>query len=679
MCIKINQLCIIFLYWFIKKKYKLMATNSRLADLKRTFGMYRKNYFHDNAQIMNFLNSIDDIYNGSEFEKGFASIFSMNNGFFQIPSMHKFDTFVKNFHTVYAISVVIKDIVDRNQEQYKNLKKVDFVVNSGGTWISVVHNASSYIRTSGAPTNIQYMLNGSNIKIKLDNIMQSSQFIAENTKNNNITLDTNNMIGYGIESERNELLNYFYFLTRFQSFNMKSQLYAFHYFMDIASEFIEFFYKSQLLLTPNINNSATRSMICDYFTNNMSINLINKRTDIDNKINVNTTDEAVLATNNILISDKRYNVVKDNDNCGVTLNIIQALEDNIGAKLNNPDNFVCKIGETFFDILSIESIATDNNKYNIIIKLKAYTNQCSTKSHFPNDYRLFNHTGNQLSATILFKTLNDIRKQYVNSGKDLRQLNLNIMKSKSKINFIANKSKQQSDIISHVNTRLIVCSVIVAAVATVYAVSYFAGDPKIKTYGVLLSFVVAVLMNIVNMYFNSKLSIEEFENQATCASFTSNSSLSSRQQFVNNNSMIFMNYIFDLMMSYQAYISSLDTIDLFGKMSNSLTSEKKAFIEYDKMYKQRIANNSSSIDIMRHEALFRTGIINLMSSFLLLTTMTFLMHFIEPRFSRIYIYIFAILAVYIIIAYFFTVRKRVKTKSDNKYWFKISDSIANQL
>lgn len=659
-----------------------MATNSRLADLKRTFGMYRKNYFHDNAQIMNFMNSIDDIYNGTQFERGLASIFSMNNGFFQLPNMTKFNIFVKNFHVIYAITVVIKHIVDSNQEDYKELKKVNFVDDASGAWINVVHDTSSYIQTSGAPADIKYRLSGNTITIKLDDIMRSSQYIAENTSGGVKQLDTTNMIGYGANGNRNELLDYFYFLTRFQSFNMKSQLYAFYYFMDISSEFIQFFYKSQLLLTPNINNNATKTMICNYFTNNMSVNLINKRTDIDNRINVNTTAEAVISTNNILVPDKKYNIVRDRDNCGITLNIANAgdmLVQDIGIKLNNPDNFVCKIGETFFDILSIESIKRDDNKYDVKIKLKAYTQLCSTKSHFPNDYRLFSHTGNQLNAIILFKTLNDVRKQYVNSGKDLRQLNLNIMKSKNKINFIANKSKQQSDIITHVNTRMIVCLVIVAAVATVYTIIYFTRDPKIKIYGVLLSFVVAIIMNIVNMYFNSKLSLEEFENEVMCSAFTSNSSLSSRQQFVNNNSMIFMNYIFDLMMSYQAHISSLDTIDLFGKMSNSLTSEKKAFIEYDKMYKQQIANNSSSIDIMRHEALFKTGVINLMSSFLLLITMTFLMHFIEPRFTRIYIYIFAVLAIYIVIAYFFSVRKRVKTKSDNKYWFKISDSIANRL
>lgn len=629
-----------------------MATNPRLADLKRTLYMYRKNYFHDNAQIMDYMNNIDDIYNGTLFEKQLKSLLSMSDIYFgNNPNNSSFLTFKKTHKLLSHLATAIKHIVDNDDTNYTTYKSLKMISFSNSTLTTTIEDVS-------------YSVNNNTLVLPI------------NLVNSNMSIDITNMIEYDKNNNINSYLkNHFYFLTKFQTFNLKSQVYAFKYFMDIVKEFIVFFENSQKLLNNNyLNNQQHKEQMCNYFENTMSVDLINKRTNIDNLINKITTDD----NNNTLLGETEYTI--NGDNCNIILKA--TINQDISLKSNNPDYFVCKIGDKYYNIFSITNTRIEGNyngNFEINIKLKAYKSLCSEKSRFTNDYSLFNENDNTVRAILLYKTLNDVRKQYINTGKDLRKLNLDIMNSKNKINYIAEKSKNKTELYNSLNIRLIVSIVVAVTIVIIYIISYFMKDDNIKLYGTIFSFVIAIIINIVNMYLNKSNNVELFDNELRCASFTSRSSQISKIQFINNNTMIFMNYIFDLLMSYQSHIASLDTTDLFNKISKSLNSEKKAFIEYDKLYKKQIDNDNNTIDIINHDLIFKTAVINFTSSLILLISMVMLLIFIEPKYIRIYIWTFMFLVIYIIAVFYYVIIRKVNTKSDNNYWNDISDSLKYQL
>ena len=154
---------------------------------------------------------------------------------------------------------------------------------------------------------------------------------------------------------------------------------------------------------------------------------------------------------------------------------------------------------------------------------------------------------------------------------------------------------------------------------------------------------------------------------------------SNKQTFAENQITIFIEYLKEIFVSYHIYLTTLDSTDLFRRISGSMRGEHKTFKEHREIYKYKNMINDKTIDIMKHEMIVKTAIVTMITLMFLIITAVYLAFTYKPEFIKAYLIIagiFGILNIYIFIK---AIIQPTRTKARNNYWYKIADSIAMSM
>lgn len=622
----------------------MSSKNLRIDDLQRTIQTYHK-YFYDNADMLSFMTDIKNDTNGNDFEIKMKKILSMKE-----ISINEFVNFLYKFNAIYQYTDYVRSVIDGDDDKYTEYKRLS-------------DKNFSIVTTIPSPPDANTIYIGVTNQTLDERDWYSIQIpIIFTCFDNEIGSVTNN-----INDQSNPNKKYLYYLTHLGEFNIKSQIHALHSFLEIVKHFIKFYVYSKRVYNIPRDYAGDPNKFCNYFNNEMITNIINTTLELNN-----------IDNNKILIDARSYDI-DTSDPCAIMLKETIPRTNRIIQSNLEGFNYTCKIGNIYYDVISINENKDASNQFILTISLKAYSSGCTSNQQLPSDYQSLS-TSSAVQATILNKNIANLRKEYINSGKELKLLNQSIEKSKGKINNISQKSKIQSDVNQSLKTRLTIYYIIIALIILSYIFVYFLGKEDIKMYIAVGTFIVAILMNIINFFINTSLSVENYVNNVPiCSDINQNSSLSKKKTFMENNSLVFMNYIFELFAAYDRYLSTIDTKDIFNKITNNLHSEKKEFKEHDSVFKSKIELNKATVDVMMHDNKSNISYIYMISGIILLATMFYLLYNIEPKYLNSYLIATTVLLTYILVVYYYTTTQLVNTKSTNYYWKNISNSVMDSL
>jgi len=639
-----------------------MASNPQYYDLKNMLNLYYVNFFFDNKNLVSYLQDISS-EGGNVFDDTSKKVLSLEinkNGSILFYEDGKtstlFTRYTKLLYTITEVTQTIYFIIKTNSNYfdiYKMLSEIKLI----NTVPSAVDIASL---NTVADTNTRYYIDGTML-----NIYNSDIIPLEFDKNADKINPATNLDNVGI------IKNYLKFLISFSDYNLKTQLYAFYYYLIMLNQFFMFYYKSEKLLV-----SGADGNLCNYFNNMFSINLLELKGAIDALLNTGR-ESSLFELNTKCIST-----------CPITLNIIYTRADDIlyfekDEQFEN--NYLVIVDEIAYEVLSSQYEEEKTNYYKKLIgfTLKANSNEssCQSNGSFPTMNITQNHSKR---ISIRGKTVSDIRRDYIISGNNLRNMNMNIEKSKDIINKTVKEYDKQETINKSLMLRVHIYYFIFACILISYLIIYFGYfDQKIKINFAIAVIFVIVLLIIFNYFFNYDF-IEKFQapsatvtiDTTDCSSLTASSSVARRLNFINNHITIFTEYIAVIITSFNLYLSSLDSIDLFKKLSGSMKNESNTFKEHETLYKYKEKTNKKLVDIMKHDMIYNTAFVNMITFMALIISLFMAAYIYNPEYIKVYLIITGILTFFNLYMYFYSILHPVRTKARNKYWYKLAESVA---
>ena len=457
-----------------------------------------------------------------------------------------------------------------------------------------------------------------------------------------------------VYSDTDILKNHVQFLTSFNPHNAKTEIYAFCYFMLLFQEFARFHQNCTNLLTATTD-------VCSYFTNNLTNNLKELKNFISN-IDTNATLPTTLIPTEYKLTQlcpiklelndsndsNRYVLDKDSQVEELSKVMIETRKYNIlSALYTDIENTNTKFVSSVIINASVENTTCDNiNKY-----------EFNDLEYAQNDV---------IDISFQPKLSNDFRKDYLESGKELGKLNEQIDISKNKINKISDSYKVQQDAKKTVDTRMYIYIAIIAIIMFVMVLALIVkNDKKIKLIVGGTSFVILLIMNIFN-YSTTQTYIEAFTTPPTCPG--SDSTISVKKDFVSYQINIMTDLALEILQESHVKLSTLDSHDILTSVSKSLKEEKRAFIEYDDIYKKKYEMNKSTVDIMKLELHETNEFVDFITMCFLLITVLYIFIAYDDKFAVVYLVIISILLFVIIYKYYYDILQPTRTKSDNMYW-----------
>jgi len=403
---------------------------------------------------------------------------------------------------------------------------------------------------------------------------------------------------------------------------------------------------------------------CDFFQN-FSANLMQLNETFQNTIMQSGNSES-----NTSISFS----VKCIDLCPIVLD----MEENemiidMFSQLN--DNYVIIIGGETYDILTASYVenAEKTGKRVQTITVKATSSQAKS-CNISNPMPVLDIPKNRLiSVMVRQKNIIDLRKEYISTGQDLREMNISIDKSKNKINSLSSASQKQKEHIRTINTRMYIYIAIIAIFMMMYIVgSTVKNGRKFRLNIGIISFLVLAIMNTFN-YIVPTYSIESFVNSPgtkNCNELGSGSAISDRVKFIQDNIGILTTYTLDILLSYHLQLSTLDSEDLFKSISNSMQNERSTYSQHKNVYNTRVKSNKAYIDLEKHELNEKSQFVYFMSLTFLIISMLYIMYAFDDQYAILYLIAAAILLFIVLYQYYYAILHPVRSRSRNKYWRK---------
>jgi hypothetical protein len=286
------------------------------------------------------------------------------------------------------------------------------------------------------------------------------------------------------------------------------------------------------------------------------------------------------------------------------------------------------------------------------------------------------------------KTVSDMRRDYILNGKELGSLNSNIIKSKDKINRMVKNYDKQFSMNKGIHMQMNIYKWIFIILSIIFIILFLGNFSEyIKLTTSYAIFVLILIMLIINYYIKYDY-IEPFEvstpstststastvDTTECAVLTSSSPIANRLNFVQNNMTSFVEYALQLVVAYHLYLSSLDSLDLFKKMSGAMKTEMYTFKEHEKYYKYKEKMDNKTIDILKHDMIANTGYINMLTFMFLIITIFCICYFYNPEYIKSYIIIALVLCAINLSIYYLIVLRPVRTHARNNYWSKPSQA-----
>lgn len=642
-----------------------MASNPSLNEFTNMLKAYHTNFFIDNKEILNYLQNIkteggnffDSIVKKIfrlEINKEGVLLFRKNNKNTDIANRYDkiFSTILVAIETLFYISKTNKDYADI----YKGIYNIKIITDTPS------QNIAKLLKSINDSMATKYRFDSNVLYIYTNQYATNIDFDKYKFKpilNNNIDNIT-------------IIKNYLYFMTSFNEYNLKSQLHSFYYYYMLIKEFGLFYFFSEIIIDSGSNN-----ITCDYFNNIFSVKLKEYKNTIDSLISSVGKNTVLLEVN-----------AKCIDDCPILLDILYTKsEEYIIVEKDNifSENYYVTLNDKNYEILNISYIDIPNVDYYKVVKnitLKATsenTKDCTIQGSYPTASINKNQTK---LIQIYSKTISDMRKDFINSGIQLKSLNSDIEKSKNKINKMVKDYNKQNSININIDLRLQIYNIILIIITIVFLLLYFINfQQTIKIYTSCAILTIIIIMLIVNYYLKYDY-IEHFNvptvgttvDSTACSQIKVNSPINTKITFINNNIAKFTEYTNSIMVSFHIYMSTIDSLDLFKKMSGSLKNELKTFAEHENYYKYKQSINKNTIDIMKHDMIENTGYINMITFIFLILSVYFICYYYKPEYINEYNIITVILLIINICIYYFVIIQPVRTKSRNKYWMKPSDN-----
>ena len=642
-----------------------MAANPNLTEFAHIIKQYYKNFFFDNKNVLSYL---DNIVNdsGNMFDETSKKILQLqinkNGSLLFFTDSVAYALYIRYSRVLYTISEAVQTLyyIIKNTNDYFDTYKVISIIQLSNEQPSI-SDTSSLERV--ANTDTTYVIDGNKLYI------YNSSIVPLELNKTNYQINISKFI-----DDNTIIKNYLKFVLSFNDYNLKTQLYAFYYYLIMLNQFFVFYYKSERLLVFGANTE-----LCNYADNMFVNNLSDLKGAIDALLNVSKE----IAMYNITANCKSL--------CPVTFELIYT-DDNDDIHVEKGDifeeNFIVIIDNKEYEILNTyyDTTALYYRKISsITLAANADDSSCQNST---NGFPILNVRLDEIKRiSIRAKSVADVRKDYITIGKQLREANENIEKSKNKINKLVKSFTLQDSINKSIDMRATIYYVIFAIMFVLCIIIYFGNfEGKLKvsiSIGIIFSLIIMIAINyymgydFIEQFMNSYVprTIENFDTLHTteCNLLTSKSSVAERLNFIQTNCNLFMNYVIDIFTVFNLYLSSLDSIDLFRKLSGSIKSESHTFQQHETIYKYKEHISTKSIDIMKHEMIYKTAFVNMITYMVLILILLFVAYMYYPALYKTYLVITAILALVNLYVFYYSILHPVKTRSRNKYWSGLSD------
>lgn len=620
----------------------MTALNQRFMSLKTKLRRFCDNNLFDNTDVINY---IKNDRNYDDFGNSLNAMLSLDLDFFD-DDKAMLKKFIYEFNIIKHVNnEIITSLETDGIENYNGKKESKHLQITKPNMESIIVSAVSGINDN------EFKILKTNIAnlskyIDVDVLSEVSIITEDSIEKLKIDFSQINIKDYEIGSTTSSnLKNHIYMMLLFRSPNELSQLKTLQKLFEMIEKFIKLYVFSKCL--KEYDHDGT---LCTYFNNireEFNASLI---IDIGGNVDSRNYDSVVYdhedkqititrAVSSIDISDldkvdTSYLVEYENKQYEIK---------NIGQRIENTD----KIYEIELHDKLKKPDGSDEVLASITIFLRKSNNQ------------------------------NNFKKRFLDTGKELRSMNSNILDSRNKINSLYEKSNGQKEILNSLDTYLIIYYVCIAIIIAIYIALVFITKKDIQQYGTIGAFIIAFIMNISNNFLSRGAIIEKFtETEIQCDSVDT---VRKKSDFIKQKIEVYMDYFDTYLDNVQQELNNDDVTNVFQHVYGSLENEKKAFKEHEKNYKYKVKIGKQGIDIIKQDIIERIAYMYLISSCTLIVTMVFLLYLFAPEYINIYIGIAALIILYLLIVYYYKVIQTVNTKSSNKYWGNISEETMEKL
>ena len=471
-----------------------IISNPNKEDIKKLLEIYYSNYIIDNKEVLAHIADIDNPkITDNDFERISKTVlkleFDKSKNFF-VSNTDGLATSTNDYKNITELVIILKsitnvlyEILNKDIEIYSNIKNIylyaddlpekdkqGLTLNESYTELFKQHedtnaNSSDVASSQRNLYKISYNIDGG--KLNIYNLQRKN---TEGAAINNYIfrsdlkiIDVNNQI-YKLDFINNNgeiiIKNFVYFLTSFKDYNSIQQLHAFHYYLKLLHHFIEFYYHIERLLLLGVAGK-----MCYYFNNLYATELKELKSYVDDIVKA---------------SGQQTSLFDVNVKCIGACPIVLELESNAVNYFNK------NTSETFKGDLVIPSsiafyedyvIVYNNKTYEILtsndektgvgskkiksITIKAVSNDVSCQNRA--SYPIINgiNLNSSINIYIRKKTLTDLKKDYFIAGKELTNINIDLRRTKDKINTQVQKYEQQKNIVKNIDirTKYIYCNI----------------------------------------------------------------------------------------------------------------------------------------------------------------------------------------------------------------------------
>lgn len=682
-----------------------MATNTELVNIKNSLSTFYKNYIIDNKFIVSYL---QDITNGSlsdnnNFNKTIQKLLLCNineNSLITIssktPPLLPKNNFLKILNVIIEIYEKFIDKLNEPNFKYNRLTKINIGINK-----PAISNIS------------EITINVSSLSL-LD-----------------ITWDTNNTMGYekngtnkteyilavggdlSFINHKKIILNHVYYLLNGIDYNIKLEVNALLSFYKLVRLYYRFYNNSEkILYTTNASLTGTTSAVTTL--NSLCTDFETLFTDLDTEVNSYITVEEF--TDNVEHFTTTNCIENATDNYTVTITncnpFIVTIPDRI-VKITcenfNPSDYKLTLynisnGGQPFDVPITKCNTTIKGQYITTIETSACCNvsipggngvcpasdsssssPTDTTTNIPSthvsDNTQHGAKGVTCSASLKKKALTDLKNEFIVGGKILKSKNENIEKYRKNINRTVNRYNTNNNKKDFVNIQLNIYYCLLGIVTfLLIGLSLYNVEYKTKQLSVLgiISFIIILI--IINVIIQKKY-IEEFKEKFTtpdvaCANLISTAD---KINYIQKRLNIFVPQTKICLNNIMSYLPTLDTIDLYKKLTNSIRKEQKTFKGIENLYYHKDLDSNESTQLLKHEILNKSSLISLISFLYLIIALIYLGYIMYPEYIKIFLFIGLLCFIVIVWIYFINLKEYVRTNSYNKYWSKPSDNTISTL
>ncbi len=687
------------------------TTNTQILDIRTNITSLLSS-FSDNKDFINLLLNAYNVNSGTDFEMTTKKIIQFKIPYVVAPNFQEYifwmrelstqfvrkALYVKYRDTLYTIRVianVLNDIVKKSADDitYTNIKGITIDITEPtdkSSWVQLkinlnldvngndvaMYNANNVVSNK---INIYYQINAQNILHIRDNdpsIVEITSF----EKNSNYQFNTSQSA-----SKEDIVKNYCQFLLSFSKLNLKRQLYTFYYLIEVLFECFRYYDHTETFIA-----RSSQVPTCDYFDfsklNHYAAKLLNIEEILNTNITIASQDNSygnTLKGKVIATCPVKFEFPDTSNITSMNGQVINKKYHSKRISARDYEKYLIEVSSTTFpferhEIKEINYLTATSNIMTDL-SIKAQTSTCSGIDS-NSTYKLMNITTNQeLDVKILNKTADNLKEDLYNVGSKLNILNQNIQDSKDKINSQVKTYDAQNSILKALDTRQYIYYVIYAIISVLIIILLLIDTQQsIKLYASLVFGLALLAINIVNYYYKYDY-IEPFAISATQRSNAPNCNNVDTEPekftLVNYHNEIISALLIALCTKIKIYVTKLDSIDVYLKLSGSLKNEQRTFEDHASKFKMKEEINSKSIDIMKHQMIEKTGYMNLLSISVFVIVIIYTLYVINPEYLQVYLIVGLILLLINMAIYYIIILHPVRTRARNKYWLKPSQSV----